>query len=288
MKYTICGFQQTKLIEYGLDVNDAHILRWFVDIGNATIKYRKIVDDKEYRWVNYEKVLDELPILGIKKRALANRMQKMVNSGILEHTTVRDGGTYSYYRLGEKYMALVEYDHEGGCSNDKGGHSNDETCTPQQPPPSSVEQPTNDPSTQDNPSIQLFSSSPDPPVVNDKNPDQVLKQKIEKAFLSKSEDGKFTDYQIERKNIKTLIARAKTRAPDDPEGFIKILISAFWNKKNTSDAEFWKLRPFTPSGLNGVFDQIIEYAKVLQQRKQEPEENTFSEELKRVLAEAPV
>ena len=51
MKYTICGFNQQKLFEYSLDINDAQILRWLIDFA-ATGKMRKLIENNTVYYRN--------------------------------------------------------------------------------------------------------------------------------------------------------------------------------------------------------------------------------------------
>ena len=110
MKYNIEGFSQRKLVEFGLDSVDAIILRWFVDFY-ATNKMVVLKDenDKEFKWVNYGAIIEDLPILKITNReVIARRFKKMENCGILEHWTCKNKGTFSCYRIGDKYNCLIE------------------------------------------------------------------------------------------------------------------------------------------------------------------------------------
>lgn len=95
MKYTICGFNQQKLFEYSLDINDAQILRWLIDFA-ATGKMRKLIENNTvYYLVNYEAIICAFPIMGITStKAIANRFEKYVKCGLLQKT-VRKGGTFS-------------------------------------------------------------------------------------------------------------------------------------------------------------------------------------------------
>ena len=64
MKYTILGFSQQKLLELKLGMDEAMILRWFVDF-QSTGKMRKvIIDGREWMWVSYTGVLEAIPIVG--------------------------------------------------------------------------------------------------------------------------------------------------------------------------------------------------------------------------------
>lgn len=109
MKYTVEGFQQEMVVELGLDYNDVGILRWFVDfMGTGRMQYRDI-DGERFYWIKYGYLLEELPVLRIKdKEALAKRLDKMVECGILEKKYVRQGGNYTYFRLNyDVYSRLV-------------------------------------------------------------------------------------------------------------------------------------------------------------------------------------
>lgn len=107
MKYTIEGFNQSKAVELNLCVADLIVLRWFVDFSGTDRMVKKIINNKEYYWIKYEGILDDLPILAITKDTLYRRLKGLVDKGILEHITVKDSGTYSFYRLGKNYMNLI-------------------------------------------------------------------------------------------------------------------------------------------------------------------------------------
>lgn len=135
MKYTICGFSQEKLIELGLDSIDALILRYFIDFKDSGSMKLEVIGGKPFYWLKYQKLLKELPILKISsKRALRLRLEKLEKCGVLEHFLKKEKGTYSFYTVGHKYMALV--DTEGanqiseGCESNfrPGANQNSEGC----------------------------------------------------------------------------------------------------------------------------------------------------------------
>lgn len=108
MKYTINGFSQKVLCELKLDPTDALILRWFVDF-NQTSKMKSIINNKnEFYWVNYDGVLKSLPILNMEKRSIQRRFKKLVNAGVLDHYTHKQGGTFSCYKKGTNYESLID------------------------------------------------------------------------------------------------------------------------------------------------------------------------------------
>lgn len=107
MKYTIEGFNQAKAVELGLCVADLIILRWFVDFAGTEKMVKRIIDGKEYYWIKYEGLLEDLPILSITKDTLYRRLKGLVEKEILEHITLKEAGTYSFYRLSKNYLALI-------------------------------------------------------------------------------------------------------------------------------------------------------------------------------------
>lgn len=153
MKYTIEGFSQeyastlkkeitttdkngnTKTKTVKIDCTDLVILRWFVDFYPNMRKF--VVDGCEYAWLSHNKLKEDLPILDISKRACIDRMQKLVEFGILKYKLIKEGGTFSLYTFGENYEKLISksdtvcsqptqggtFDQHGGVrSNDIGGY----------------------------------------------------------------------------------------------------------------------------------------------------------------------
>lgn len=110
MKYIIMGFLQLKLKELGLDMIDALILRYFVDFKDSKSMKTMMVDNKVYYWVRYESVLKELPILNMKKCTIQSRFFKLRDAKVLSHHVKKEGGTFSYFSLGEKYSELIATD----------------------------------------------------------------------------------------------------------------------------------------------------------------------------------
>lgn len=68
------------------------------------------VGDKTYAWVNYSRVIEDIPILNMKKDTLSRRMKKICETGIMEHETLKQGGTFSLYKLTDKYDQLISKD----------------------------------------------------------------------------------------------------------------------------------------------------------------------------------
>ncbi|MGE4465700.1 hypothetical protein, partial [Sphaerochaeta sp.] len=108
MKYTIFGFSQKRLLELGLGVDDALVLDWFVTFQGSGRMRSMIVDGQAWYWVNYSGVLEDIPIAAGSEKTIARRFLKLKESGVLEHLTVRQGGTFSCFRLNENiYTSLI-------------------------------------------------------------------------------------------------------------------------------------------------------------------------------------
>jgi hypothetical protein len=110
VKYTILCFNQEKALELGFDVEDLLIIRWFVDFYSSSKMIKMNVGDKTYAWVNYSRVIEDIPILNMKKDTLSRRMKKICETGIMEHETLKQGGTFSLYKLTDKYDQLISTD----------------------------------------------------------------------------------------------------------------------------------------------------------------------------------
>ena len=121
MKYTIEGFNQKAAMNITaekdgktlkLDCTDLIILRFFVDFyPNMT---KKTINNKEYAWVRYDYILEQMPLLNIGKRSLMERFKKLVDLKVLSHITFTENGTFSYYGFGENYSLLIS-DYEQEC-----------------------------------------------------------------------------------------------------------------------------------------------------------------------------
>ena len=109
MEYVVHGFSQEKAIELGLDDRDLLILRWFVNFRDNGKMATKIIKEDKYYWIDYQAIIEDLPIMKIKNAdSVYRRLKKMAKVKVLKHETVRAGGVFSYYTIGENYPALVD------------------------------------------------------------------------------------------------------------------------------------------------------------------------------------
>src|SRR5574344_2375593 len=120
MKYNIFDFNQEKVISLSkktidngkdriisLDVSDLLILLVISDFVNRKNIIKYTINDKTYFSVQYKVILDDLPILNIKKQALTDRINKMVYLGVIEKEIIKNQtGSYAVFRMGEKYEKI--------------------------------------------------------------------------------------------------------------------------------------------------------------------------------------
>lgn len=141
MRYSILGFNQkqviavTKEVEgktYRLDTVDLLIIKEMADFMNRTGVVKHSVNDKDFFWISYTLILEDLPILDMKKGALKARIEKMCLLGVLEKEIVTTSyGLMSVFRLGDVYEKMIYT--EGGSQNfdrgsqkiNKGSQNND-------------------------------------------------------------------------------------------------------------------------------------------------------------------
>ena len=108
MRFTVHGFKQDKLIELGLDNDDALILRYFIDFRDTESMRAEVIEGETYYWIKYEAVIQAIPIIKLKKKdSLYRKLKNMVTIGVLKHKTIKSNGTYSYFGIGSKYYELI-------------------------------------------------------------------------------------------------------------------------------------------------------------------------------------
>ncbi len=107
MQSTVYGFSQKNLIKFRLDLWDAVILRYFIDCKDNLEMRTMDIGEDTYYLVRYDKILEYLPMLRMKKHAIQSRFFKLRDLGILTHYALIEGYTYSYFGIGENYIDLI-------------------------------------------------------------------------------------------------------------------------------------------------------------------------------------
>lgn len=107
MQFSFLGFSVKKVMEFQLDVKDLAILRFFQDFMKSGKMNYEEVDGVKYYWISYKNISEEMPFLGLGKRTIMMRMLNLRDLGLLSHYTKKEGGTFSYYTLGDKFNDLL-------------------------------------------------------------------------------------------------------------------------------------------------------------------------------------
>lgn len=108
MQFTLSGFSQAEAVRLGLSGDDLYLLRWFVNFKNSGKMVFKIINGEKYYWVSYEKLVEELPLIVSKKDTAYRKFKKMVEAGVLDRKTVKQGGTFSFFKAGPNFDCLLK------------------------------------------------------------------------------------------------------------------------------------------------------------------------------------
>lgn len=111
MKLEILGFSQERLMALGLSLDEALLLRWFIDFkGTDRMEEHVNPDDGQaYYWVKGAKLVQDLPLLTINERYAAKKFTSLSDSGVLKVYSMASGsGRKVCYRVNsEKYAGLI-------------------------------------------------------------------------------------------------------------------------------------------------------------------------------------
>lgn len=122
MKYNISGFDQTAMIELGLNADDLNILRWFIDFKDSgkMLKEYFVEENCFYYWINYNGLIEAFPYLFVNcntEETKKKKLQRLLNgniSKILKKKLIKNKkGTYTFFALNEiNYQKLLRVKHE--------------------------------------------------------------------------------------------------------------------------------------------------------------------------------
>lgn len=113
MKYTVLGFSQARMVELGMDVVDAGILRWLADFAGTGKMESRIADSVVVYLVRPGYLARQMPVLGLGSRqAVAKRLQALVEKKVLVDwimgvETRGKPAAKLFYGFGPAYEGLV-------------------------------------------------------------------------------------------------------------------------------------------------------------------------------------
>lgn len=94
MRDYIFEFSQERAIFYELDIKDLLVLDWFLQFINSGNMHsfselNEHGNIQWWYWVSYEKILNDLPILGIKRRSLNAMFEKFERKKLIKRRYIK-------------------------------------------------------------------------------------------------------------------------------------------------------------------------------------------------------
>jgi len=278
MKYTMMGFSQERMMELGMDVVHAAILRWLIDFAGTGKMETRDVGGLPHYLVRPIYVSKQMPCLRLNSRqAVQKRLNELDCMDVLSRH-VDEKGKKTFYGFGDHYESLLF-----------------KTTTPVAKSPKTTTPVVRN----DNPSCQERQPQlPDSSIIDEsikntlpakagkkKDYRTELKKKFEKAMaeanlagilvygLELKNGAPFSNYPKEWTCAKQVVRKINTVRNGVPEcDFLINIVRAYDEKKRTSAAEFWRDAPYMPSALNVRFDQAFEYMRHKTEEHEEGEE----------------
>lgn len=178
MKFTIHGFSQDVAIKYNLKANDLLILRWFVDFKDAGNVSKTVIDGDIFYNIEYNYILECLPILDIKKQALTKgNIARLIDCNVLKRKIINEKGNLVYFALGENYKFLID----GNAFNYENKKVEEIAPKPSPKPKEEEKEPVD--------------------VIDSFNLSKPIKEKMNDWFLYKKEQHKFLYKEISKKTL---------------------------------------------------------------------------------------
>lgn len=84
-----------------------------IELSLQDVITNKAIPEKEingefYYWLNYNYILDELPILKINKPSLLKKFKKYSKLNILDFIFIEKNGNFTYFRFNEKSVKHIQ------------------------------------------------------------------------------------------------------------------------------------------------------------------------------------
>ena len=255
IKYTIGAVQQSKALEYDLDLKDAFILTYLKELTSKKL-IQKVIDNNTYYWIDYDALIDYMPLLGIStSKVLGRRFAKYEELGFIKRHLHKSyskakgqfSGSWTFIMFEEKFNELFEI---GNIANDttkmneileEMGLPTEDTQKFSLESPRELEssfirgnskgQSVNQEEVNNNGTSQEFTEGTQKWSVNSPNPINNTPIKADENFLNKNQKEQLELIRV--KVIKNIfVAKAIKKSFDNSENFLnKIVIPAL--KKNS-------------------------------------------------------
>lgn len=109
MKINIMGFEQKAIIDAKLNGNDVIVLRTMVDMIDSERFAIKEINGELYTWINYQLLVEDLPMISDKIDTFKKIVTKLVNNGFLDREVKKaiGAGAYTYFKKTKKLDAIT-------------------------------------------------------------------------------------------------------------------------------------------------------------------------------------
>lgn len=112
LKFTIHGFQQHKLIEHGLDNNDALVMSVIKDMYASASVESVLIEEERFIWVNQTQLREFVPIIG-SLRTIQRIFEKLRKAKVFDsHVSYEKKGvkgTFYFIKPAQLFDDLAEY-----------------------------------------------------------------------------------------------------------------------------------------------------------------------------------
>lgn len=112
LKFTIHGFQQQKLMEIGLDNNDALVMSVIKDMYASASIESLMIEDERYIWVNQTQLREFVPIIGSLK-TIQRVFKKLREAKVFDTQVIHEKkgvkGTFYFIKPTQLFDDLTEY-----------------------------------------------------------------------------------------------------------------------------------------------------------------------------------
>lgn len=281
IKYTIGAVQQSKALEYDLDLKDAFILTYLKELTSKKL-IQKVIDNNTYYWIDYDALIDYMPLLGIStSKVLGRRFAKYEELGFIKRHLHKSyskakgqfSGSWTFIMFEEKFNELFEI---GNIANDttkmneileEMGLSTEDTQKFSLESPRELEssfirgnskvQSVNQEEVNNNGASQEFTEGTQKWSVNSPNPINNTPIKADENFLDKNQKEQLELIRV--KVIKNLfVAKAIKKSFDNSENFVnKIVIPALKNNSfeivSKAFKNLYDCAPHEITSIAGIF-----------------------------------
>lgn len=103
MKINVLGFEQEKIMSLPIRINatDLLVLRTMVDMINSKRLEKKEIDGGVYTWINYNLILEDLPMIATSVETIKKIVSKFCSTGLLDRKVKKhiNGGAFTYFKI---------------------------------------------------------------------------------------------------------------------------------------------------------------------------------------------